>query len=236
MSLLKKMFGGGAGQKKGLSAREGYELALQTLSEAHPEAANTAYLCCLYTSLYDSDAELQEDGTCRGWHFDFFMPSSSTLYLTRVKNGKTRTRELPWDKTQKRRIEYVFATYGMQSDGGIVSEPERVQEDWLDSPTIAATALEAAKPLYNPEQIDDPIIVALCLSAKCLRYLQEEKAMQQLGFPAAPENCFAAICSTDELYQEDSQLLYIEAGTGKIVQQYPFRYPDLFYFGDSRDW
>ena len=236
MSFLKKMFGGGAEQKKDLSAREGYELALESVRAAHPEAADAAYLCCAYTSVHDSDAELREDGICRAWHFDFFLPASQTLCLVRVRNGKAKPVELSWNDTQKRPVEYVFAKYGMQPEQGPASEPARVPDKWLDSPAITSAALEATRPLYESNRIADLLVVALCLPAECLRYLQEEKAKQQLDFPPAAENCFAAICSTDELYQEDSHLLYIDATTGSVVQHHPFRYPDLFYFGNSINW
>jgi hypothetical protein len=69
-----------------------------------------------------------------------------------------------------------------------------------------------------------------------LRYLQESKARGVLRFPPPQRDCFGAICGTEELYDEDSYLLYVRAVTGKVVEKHSFRFPNLFYFGTSRNW
>ena len=234
MPFLRKLFGRGSGQKKDLTAKEGYSLALEALRETHPTEAEGARLCCIYTAVVDSDMLLDKDGTCRGWHFDFFLPASQKLFLVRVKNGKTRAREISWQKTAKAPVEYVYAMYGAESSAS--PEPPRLPDDWLDSPAIVESIHEALDPHRNPKSVEELMPVALCLPADRLRYLQEEKVRKELSFPPAPRYCFAAICTTDDMYDEDCVLLYIEAATGTIAGKHVFRFPNMFYFGSSFNW
>ncbi len=235
MALLKKMFGGGAGQKKDLTAREGYALALESLKAAHPAEADGAYPCCIYTSAADANVEFQGDGTCRGWHVDFFLPASRTLYLARVQNGKVRSKERAWDKTEKAPVEYVYALYGMQSERGIL-EPPRIADDWLDSPALAEAIQKTLEPHRQTPRGDELAAVTLFQPAEHLRYLKEEKAEEALSLPPAPSGCFAALCTTEDPYEQDSHLLYIGATTADVQATHVFRFPNLFYFGTSRDW
>jgi hypothetical protein len=236
MPLLRKLFGGESGQKKDLTAKEGYALALGALREAYPEEAEGARLCCIYTSVVDSDMLLERDGACKGWHFDFFLPASQNLILVRVKNGKTRAKEISWQKTAKAPIEYVYAMYGAESESGAHSEPARLPDDWLDSPALVESIHKALDPHRNPKSVEELAPVALCLPAESLRYLQEEKVQEELSFPSAPQDCFAAICTSDEMYDEDCVLLYLEAATGAIAGEHIFRFPNMFYFGTSFNW
>jgi hypothetical protein len=234
MSSLKKLFGGGSGGKKDLTSREGHALALEALKEAHPEEAEGARLCCIYTSVVDSDFMLERDGTCKGWHFDFLLPASQKLVLVRVKNGKARPKEIAWEKTAKKPVEYVYTMYG--AEPGVSHEPPRLPTDWLDSPALIESIHSALDPHRNPKSVEELAPVGVCLPAESLRYLQNEKVQNELAFPPAPPDCFAAICTSDEMYDEDCVLLYIEAATGKIAGKHVFRFPSMFYFGSSFNW
>jgi hypothetical protein len=234
MGLLKRLFADGAGQKKNLTARAGYALALEALQATHPMEADRAYLCCVYTSAADANVVLEKDGTSRGWHFDFFLPASRTLYLVRVQNGKTRGKQMPWQKTQKSPVEYVYAMYGMAMEQVSLVEPPRIPDDWLDSPFVTAVLQEALEP--HGGRAESLELATLCLPAEHLRYLQEDKVRNLLSLPPAPRDSFAAICSPEDPYAEDSYLLYIQATTGEVLETFVFRFPNLFYFGTSRNW
>lgn len=236
MSLLKSLFGGKGGEKRDLTAREGYELAHETLKSAHPTEADNAYLCCMYTSVFDSNVEMKKDGTSRAWHFDFFLPQKGSVYLARVQKGKLQAKEVSWEKTGASPVEYIFAKYGAQSERGNRLEPPRLGADWQDSPAMAQAIYETLRPYSNAAKGAEFTPIAFCYPAEHLRYLQEEKPRKQLGFPPAPEGCFGVICSTDELYEEDSYLVYVQAATARALQAHVFRFPDLFSFGNSINW
>ena len=236
MGLLNKLFAEGTGRNRDLTAREGYALALETLQTAYPMETDKAYLCCLYTSAADANVLLEKDGTCRGWHFDFFLPGSRTLYLVRLQNGKARGKDLQWEATRKRPVEYVYAMYGMQAEQGGPPEPARVVDDWIDSPAVTAAMRQALEPHITPEASAELQPVTLCLPAERLRYLQEEETRALLSLPPAPRDSLAAIYTTEDPYEEDSYLLYVEATTGKMLEMHRFRFPNLFYFGTSRNW
>jgi hypothetical protein len=235
MPLFKNLFGKGSGGKKQLTAREAYSVALECLRDAHPAEADNACLCCLYTSVFDSNAVIQDDGTCEAWHFDFFLTGVRRLYLVRLQKGKTRTAEIPWEQTEKRPIEYVVATYGMHAEESPRLEPPRIPENWLDSPALMAAIGDAVKP-YRSHRYGDLAPVALCLPAQHLRYLKEEKARRELSFPPVPLDSFAAICAPEELYDENCCLVCLQAATGQVLQEHVFRFPNLFTFGSSIHW
>lgn len=234
MSFLKKLLGSGK-PAHGLTAREAFSIASEDLTAAYPGESENAYLCCVYTSVHDSNAVVEIDGTCQAWHFDFFLPTSRALYLVRVQKGSARGKKIEWEKTGKAPIEYTFATYGMQSADRILSEPPPLPGDWFDSPAIVASICDTLWPGDPPEN-RDVVPAALFLPAEYLRYLHEQKAREALSFPPAPPDSFAAICTTEELYDEDSYLLYIKANSSEILDTRVFRFPNLFYFGSSMHW
>ena len=226
--MLKKLFGGKDAPKKEVTAREAYALAREELISKYPTEADGAYLCCLYTSVEEAGMEVRADGTCRGWHLDFFLPTSRTLCLVRVLKGKASVKELPWEKTQKKPVEYIFAVYGIGAGEAALSEPGKIPEGWLDTPEIIAPIQKALT--------EGTVPIALVLPAEHLRYLQEEKAKDALAFPPPPAQCYAAICSGEDAYEEDSHLFYIEAAGGRVVKEHTFRFPNLFFFGTSVNW
>ncbi|GAB4342369.1 MAG: hypothetical protein Kow0099_19840 [Candidatus Abyssubacteria bacterium] len=235
MPLFKNLFGRGSADKSRVTAREGYSVALESLRQAHPAEADKAFLCCLYSSVFDSNVIIQDDGTCEAWHLDFFLTVSRHLYLVRLQKGKTRAKEVPWEQTGKRPVEYVAATYGMEAGEGTRLEPVPVPENWLDSPALITSIRDAVRPYESP-RYGELSPVAVCLPAQHLRYLKEEKASRELSLPPAPPDCFAALCAPEELYEEDCCLVYVHAITGQILQEHVFRFPDLFNFGSSFHW
>lgn len=234
MALLKKLFGGKDAPKKELTAHEAYALAREELTAKHPAEAEGAYLCCFYTSVNEAEMEIQQDGTCRGWHFDFFLPTSRKLCLVRVINRKTSIKEISWERTHKKPVEYIYAMYGMGAGEAVSSEPYKIPDGWFDSPAIIESIQKAMEKYQDPKR--ELVPLALVLPAENLRYLQEEKARDALSFPPPPTYCFAAICGGEDVYEEDSYLFYIESASGRIIKEHAFRIPNIFYFGTSADW
>jgi hypothetical protein len=154
----------------------------------------------------------------------------------RIKGAKASIKERLWEDTQKKPVEYLYATYGMGAGEAISSEPYRIPEGWLDSPTVMASIHQALEVQAGPANRAHLVPLALCLPAEHLRYLQEEKARDALSFPPPPTYCYAAICTGEDLYEEDCHLLYIESASGRVVKEHVFRFPDLFYFGTEADW
>ena len=238
MSIFGKLFGSSAtaANPRELTAREGYEIARQKLMEAYPAEAGTGYLCCLYTSVYDSDIIISDEGKCQAWHFDFYLPSLKMLFLVRIQKGKIKTRERAWDKTKRAPVQYVSARYGMDLQLGMREEPLRLRENWSDTPRICNNLKKALEPHYSPEHGEDYAPITLCMPAEYLIDLQSEERLRSLHFPSPGQNSIAALCTTDELYEEECFLFYLDASTGEIQQTHIFRYPNLWNFGASMDW
>ncbi len=234
MPLFKKLFGGKDTPKKELTAHEAYALAREELTLKYPTEASSASLCCLYTSVNEADMEIQPDGTCRGWHVDFFLPASRNLCLVRVTKGKANVKEVSWEHTQKKPVEYIYAIYGIGAGEAVSSEPLKIPDGWLDSPALMESIRKAMEKYHDPKR--ELVPLALVLPAERLRYLQEVKAREVLSFPPTPTYCFAAICGGEDLYDEDSYLFYIESATGRVIKEHVFRFPNLFFFGTSVDW
>ena len=173
MAILKKLFGDKDAPKKELTAHEAYALAREELQARYPAESENAFLCCLYTSVEEAGMEIRPDGTCRGWNFDFFLPSSRRLCLVRVTNRKARGKEMMWEKTQKKPVEYIYAMYGMDAGEAAASEPYKIPEGWLDSTEIIAAIQQALEPHNDPKR--ELVPLALVLPSEHLRYLQEEK-------------------------------------------------------------
>ena len=238
MSILGKLFGGGttAVHPRELTAREGYELSKQTLMEAYPVEAGTGYLCCLYTSVLDSNITISEEGKCQAWHFDFFLPSLKRLFLVRIQKGKIKTREKAWDKTKKAPVQYTSALYGMTPHLGMKEEPLRLRENWADTPQICNSLKRALEPHYSPKHGEEYAPVTLCMPAEYLIDLQSVERLKVFHFPFPGQNNIVALCTTDEVCEEDCFLFYIDASTGEIQQTHMFRYPKLWNEATSKDW
>lgn len=179
---------------------------------------------------------MRDDGTSRGWHFDFFLPNAATLYLVRVHNGKVKMKEVPWDRTLKKPVEYVFAYYGMGGEETRLLQPPRVTMEWLDSPALMESIDRELEPHRDPKSPVPLAPITMLLPAEHLRYVQDRATREKLGFPLPPQGCLAAICGTDDVSEDDCFLLYVEAATGKVAQKHVFRFPELFSFGFSADW
>ena len=236
MAIFGKLFGSGAAHPRELTAREGYGLARQALEEAYPVEAGAGYLCCLYTSVFDSETTILEDGKCRAWHFDFFLPDLQRLFLVRIQQGKIKTREKAWEKTQKEPVQYVLALYGMTPQLATEEGPPRLPENWADTPGLCNRLKQALEPYNSAQHGAQYAPVALCMPAEYLVDLQSEERQRRLLFPAPGRGSMAALCTTDELYEEDCFLFYLDASTGEIQQTHAFRYPSLWTFGVSVDW
>ena len=238
MSIFGKLFGSGATavNPRELTAREGYEIAKQTLMEAYPAEAGTGYLCCLYTSVFESEFMLSDEGKCQAWHFDFFLPDLKRVFLVRIQKGKVKTRERAWDKTQKAPVQYDFALYGMTPELGMREEPLRLRENWADTPQICNSLKRALEPHYSPEHGEEYTPVTLCLPAEYLIDLQSDERLKLFHFPFPGQNSIVALCTTDEVCEEDCFLFYIDVSTGEIQQTHIFRYPNLWNEGASIDW
>lgn len=237
MSVFGKLFGSGsrAGQMEP-TAREGYEIAQKVLMEAYPAESGNGYLCCLYTCVFDSDITPSNDGRCGAWHFDFFLPDLKMLFLVRIQKGKIKTRERAWDKTCKAPVQYAFAIYGMTPQSGMPQEPFRLRGDWADSTLIHDNLKKALEPHYSPDHVEEYAPILLCMPGEYLIDLQSDERRNLLQFPSPGRQSIAALCTTDELSDEDCFLFYLDAATGKIEQTHVFRYPDYFNFGTSVDW
>ncbi len=229
--ILKKDKGSRTAYPKLLTSAEACRIAKSILEEKYP--GEEARLCCVYTSAMDCGTVLGEEGVSGGWHVDFYLPESKKAVLVRLARGRARISEKPWEITRKSPVEYVFALYGADPDS---PEPPALPGSLINSPDIFRITREALSGAVDPELEEYYSPVMVCFPAVYIRYLQDEKSRAALKFPAAPDNAAAVICSSDELYEEDSYLFYIGAESGEILGRHAFRYPNLFYFGNSADW
>ncbi len=220
-----------------LTLREAWNAAIDLLRTHEAHEAERARLFCLYTSVMDANEIMDRDGRCAAWHVDFFLPRSSNLFLVRFEKGRLRHRVKPWGGGKGTAVEYVFALHGVPGDPRQEAGPAALPEDWADSPEIARALHEFLDPFQRPDHGEPYAPMALCLPGNGLRYLQEEKTRERLRLPPPPDRtCITALCATDELYEEDVFLIYLDGSTGNILASHPFRFPDLFFFGNSVDW
>ncbi len=215
-----------------LTSSQAVEAARAALVDKYPEHGETARMCCVYTSVLDCKTVVGEGGVSGGWHVDFYLPLQKRVVLVRVARGRAKIMEKDWEATRQSPVEYVFAGYGI----GLVPEPLELPASPADSPEIDRITLEALFPSVDPDLEEYYAPVMVCFPAHYLRYLQDEKTRAALGFPEPPSGSAAVICSSEDLYEEDSFLFYINPETGKILLSHTFRYPDLFTFGNSVDW
>ncbi len=237
MGLFDSLFGGKKSQKPSqLTAREACDAAVQTLRETCPDEAGSAYLCCLYTSVHDCNAIVSYSGKCEGWHCDFYLPASKELFLVRIQQGKVKTARKPWQNTVKAPVEYIFALYGMIPELGSPMEPPRLPAQWEDSPRLADAIKRHLTAQAKPDSGLEYEIIMLCMPAANLRDILAPDRREVLNFPLPPPNTMAVICASEELYEEDSVLIYLDATTAEVRRSHTYRYPNLFFFGTSVDW
>lgn len=232
----------GSGRKKAgkiVSAKEAVEQARDAIVERVPEDAAVAKVCCIYTSSLDSNIDIQTDGRCQAWHIDFYSPASGKVYLVRVAKGKTYIRERLWSETERKPVEYVFAIYGKTLTGSEQAEPIMARDNWVDSPDVAVQVDEWVQGQISRSEQEGEMygLMCLCLPARCLRYLYNEKARNKLHIPYPPsEPAWAGLYTPMDIEDKDSFLLYLSAEGGKVLQYARFRFPPFFNYGTSGDW
>jgi len=230
----------GSTQGKGpFSAREALTAAEGAINEKHPEDAQVARVCCLYTASLDSEAPIQSDGRCKAWHVDFYSPASRSLFLVRIHKGKTHVRARSWDRTGSRPVAYFFMGYGEGVTGNVLVEPIPVGEGWVDSLTLAREVDTWSRSRMSEDERTGEMYGLSCLGfpAQYLAYLHRPDLRALFPFPDPPsEPAWFVFYSPVDLEDRDSFLLYLDAATGRITHSAVFRFPAYFNYGSSADW
>lgn len=221
MSLFGKLFGGKGGREP-ISAREALPLAQEAAAQWAP--AKTPHLCCVYTAQEDSGFPVDQEGRCRVWQLDYFLPEEQRFLLVRVQDGKAKRREKTRGESP---VEYGYAVYGAR--GGAGAEPAMIPGDWCDSGSVVRAVYDACAPeIGSATELEDYLVLCVCLPGSALRYSQPQTASGLEAFfsppPAAPL-CYGVILTHIDVQDHDAFAVYVDARTGHVVQKERFRFP-----------